>query len=69
MKRSIGYQFEKATQNYDVYREIGADGKPLPDGLPKEQYAINCRPTAYLPKNGGSMGQFITITIESVSKE
>lgn len=69
MKITIAYVFEKATANYNVYRELDKQGKPMPDGLPKEQYAINCRPTQYLPKSPEVelLGKMIVITIEKVN--
>lgn len=63
----VRYAFEKATQNYNVYRELSPKGEPMPDGLPKDQYALNCRPTQYIPKGGTAqlLGNNIVITIEN----
>lgn len=70
MKYEIEYMFEKSTQNYHVYRELRADGAPVPDGLPKDSYALNCRPTQYIPRHGkDELGNIVRITIESVSRK
>lgn len=47
--RTVRYQYYRSTQNYHIYWETNADGTLVAAGMPKERYAMNCRPEIYLP--------------------
>jgi hypothetical protein len=63
--RIIKYKYERSTQNYHIYRELDASDLPVPNGLPKEQYALNCRPDIYVPMNGLNKANIITLKLEA----
>lgn len=46
-----------------MYWEVDEDGRPLMAGLPKDRYALNCRPDQYVPHSFMSKGLYLVLHI------